>query len=374
MKTKQRYGVKWFPHDADATSDEKMVKMLIDWGMTGYGMFWRIIEQMRVSNDYCLSLKGKHPLKGLAHLLQTSDIEVKKFINECIKDYIDSSGLGLFSTDGEIFWSESLKTRMKRMDEILIMRRLLGSKGGRKRWQLEDKIEANALKSLANAMPSDSKSPENGGEAIATDFHSKMIPIKIKNKEEEEERIKKERIKKERIPYPLSPYSFECQLAYQTWSNQPSLHHHLRLLPIMQKQFDKCWKKYGKDQDGFNLILQGIKNYGMILADPSSYFKYKWTFQDFLCRENAMAMFGISEEECREKFKKRDLLKSSFIDGDEIVIENSNDFFAFQSYLSGIGLKTQSYWTSEKAGEKRVKMKGKEITKHWREFLKRGRK
>jgi hypothetical protein len=363
---KKRKDAFWFPHDANAGRDEKMLKLLVVYGYQGYGWFWKIIELMRESNDYKLGLKGRHALKGLADLLRTDDAKLSEFITDCVKEFTDSSGVGLFSTDKETFWSDSFLSRMKRMDDLRKVRRALGSKGGKKRWHLEDKLEAKGLEEA-------SKRNENGVEANAKGLHSKEIARREENRREENRREEK-RTRKEKTLHPLTPYSSECQMAFQTWNQQPSLIHHVKMIPIMQKQFDKCWKRNGGDQDAFNLILQGMKNYSAVLSDPSAFFKYKWSFSEFLSRENAMAMFGVSEEDCREKFKGREKKVNGMVDGDKVKIENSSDFFAFQTYLNGVGLKKESYWTSEKTGEKTITMKGEGITKHWRLFLGRGKK
>ncbi len=88
----------YFSHDSNARNDEKVLCLRADYGVEGYGAFWFLIEMMFENQN--TSLSHKH-IKGIAHSLNM-DIELlSRIIASCI-DY------GLFISDGEYFWSESL--------------------------------------------------------------------------------------------------------------------------------------------------------------------------------------------------------------------------------------------------------------------------
>jgi len=104
----------YFPHDSNARNDPKILDMISQYGMLGYGWFWVLVEMLREQSDYKLKLN-----KCNAYALQmrcTSD-EADKYIHDCI-DAFD-----LLKSDGEYFWSESLIRRMNEINEKTEKRR-----------------------------------------------------------------------------------------------------------------------------------------------------------------------------------------------------------------------------------------------------------
>lgn len=116
MSEKQR-GKRYFSHDADAHNDPKMQQLIAVYGYEGYGWFWRIVEQLTVEKDHCISLKGKYAYQGIAKMLNgrssVSSTDVEAFVQDCINEF------HLFGTDGEKFWSETHLNRMQKVDEKL---------------------------------------------------------------------------------------------------------------------------------------------------------------------------------------------------------------------------------------------------------------
>jgi hypothetical protein len=91
----------YFSHDTNARNDEKILCLRADYGITGYGAFWILIEMMFENQDTQLS--HKH-VKGIAYSLNMEVELLTNIINSCIE-------YGLFVSDGENFWSESLRKR-----------------------------------------------------------------------------------------------------------------------------------------------------------------------------------------------------------------------------------------------------------------------
>lgn len=44
----------YFSHDCDARYDSKILRLRRKHGQLGYGLFWAIIEKLRVESDYTL--------------------------------------------------------------------------------------------------------------------------------------------------------------------------------------------------------------------------------------------------------------------------------------------------------------------------------
>jgi len=145
----------YFSHDADASSDEKCVKLIIRHGNEGYGVFWRVIERLRQSSDYTLGAEYNE----LAYTLRCNAVLVKSVVED----------FGLFSfakdANGKRFYSESLMRRMQRMDEISARRK----QAAHSRWDVKNanapenvcKCNANAYKFDANAMQMHTNSDAN---------------------------------------------------------------------------------------------------------------------------------------------------------------------------------------------------------------------
>jgi len=117
----------WFSHDSNASNDPNIVFMRSEHGWKGYGLYWAIVERMRDMADYNFPHAR---VKALAYDLREDDIE--SFIAECIDKY------RLFESDGEYFWSASLKRRMARRDAEKIRRHQKAATAANARWNNEE--------------------------------------------------------------------------------------------------------------------------------------------------------------------------------------------------------------------------------------------
>lgn len=131
----------YFSHDSNARTDTKIVDMMYDYGMAGYGMFWFIVEVMRESDYYKLE-NNRSTWRALGMQMHLKADEVQKFIDDCIELY------RLFEGDGVYFWSNSLVKRMEKLEETRAKRKAAAEK----RWS----NNANANKNNANEVQEDS--------------------------------------------------------------------------------------------------------------------------------------------------------------------------------------------------------------------------
>lgn len=120
----------FFTHDFGARNDPKMQNVLMECGCEGWGVFWAIVEQIYEQG-------GSLPLscsKSIAFQLHVS-LEI---VNKIIHDF------DLFKNDGELFWSDSINSRLNKRAEIAEKR----SKSALKRWtkpKNESKENAKAM-------------------------------------------------------------------------------------------------------------------------------------------------------------------------------------------------------------------------------------
>ncbi len=99
----------YFSHDSNARNDIKIKAMIAKYGYEGYGMYWVVIEMLRETKDYELPLE-EYTFLALQQEFNGCSADVQQYINDCINTF------KLFSSDGEMFWSESLKRRMVPLD------------------------------------------------------------------------------------------------------------------------------------------------------------------------------------------------------------------------------------------------------------------
>ncbi|NDV83825.1 Lin1244/Lin1753 domain-containing protein [Bacteroides sp. 51] len=93
----------YFPHDATAGNNIKLMILIETEGARGYGVYWFLLEFLRQQTDY----KGKlSMLDMLARRVKTTRAVVRRII----MDY------ALFAIEGELFYSPGLVDRMQPLD------------------------------------------------------------------------------------------------------------------------------------------------------------------------------------------------------------------------------------------------------------------
>ncbi|HUS49103.1 MAG TPA: Lin1244/Lin1753 domain-containing protein, partial [Candidatus Paceibacterota bacterium] len=124
----------YFSHDTNASRDEKILAMRVDYGWEGYGWFWAIIEAMAEATDYRLRFSNGEPdnidIAGLALNFRVSRKKLEKFVENCIKKY----KLFVFSKNKKYFFSKTLRRRLLIRNKKTNKLRVSGKKGAKKRW------------------------------------------------------------------------------------------------------------------------------------------------------------------------------------------------------------------------------------------------
>lgn len=112
----------FFPHEANAASDPRCMLLIDQLKMEGYGIFWRLVEELRTQEGF------KAPLNLIPVWARTFNTS-SALIEAVIKSY----GLFEVTDDGFFFYSKSLNEKMEYMEELREKRRLAGIKSGEKR-------------------------------------------------------------------------------------------------------------------------------------------------------------------------------------------------------------------------------------------------
>ncbi len=122
----------YFSHDYGARNDPKLVKLQMNEGHKGKGLYWDLIEMMYEQGGFLYISE----IKVYAFELRTEC----ECITNLIRDY------DLFKNDGEKFWSESVLNRLKIREEKSIKAR----KSADSRWKnanaMRTHSEGNAIK------------------------------------------------------------------------------------------------------------------------------------------------------------------------------------------------------------------------------------
>jgi hypothetical protein len=111
----------YFSHDSNAHTDPKMLRLRMNLGWEGYGLFWAITECLRSQHEYFLS---EEDFSFLTLALAIDEAKLNQ-----VKSKFLEIGL-LVLEDGKIF-SPSLMKRMEKADKLRNIRSEAGKKGGR---------------------------------------------------------------------------------------------------------------------------------------------------------------------------------------------------------------------------------------------------
>lgn len=152
--------VQYFPHDYNARNDPKLQELLAEYGIEAIGVYWCIVEMLYEQDGY-LPIKT---CKSIAFALHVDTDVVQGIINN----------FGLFESDTENFWSNSILARLKERENVSNSKKAAALK----RWQPNEKSidNANAMQMQCTSNAIKIKEKEN----------------KIKNKVVVKEKEKKE--------------------------------------------------------------------------------------------------------------------------------------------------------------------------------------
>ena len=76
MNKKDAY---YFSHDSNSRNDVKIIKLRREMGMEGYGIFWCLIEILRESSDYKISLSSVDDISFNIHVNSQKIMKIIRF-------------------------------------------------------------------------------------------------------------------------------------------------------------------------------------------------------------------------------------------------------------------------------------------------------
>lgn len=155
----------YFTHDYKARADKKLVKLLLDMGCEGIGIYWCLIEMLYEDFGY---LKFSE-IDDIANALRTHKENVERVVNN----------FDLFCKNGEKFYSKSVLERLK----VRKIKSERASESAKFRWDLRRKTKnANALHSECerNALKEKKRKENKIKETTTTIALGKPKPLHVK--------------------------------------------------------------------------------------------------------------------------------------------------------------------------------------------------
>lgn len=147
----------YFSHDSNARNDEKIIRLRMDYGAQGYGLYFMVVEMLMESSDYKLYTD----YLALAFHLHSE--------GEVLQAVIENYGLFEFTADHAFFYSVSLMQRMKPLEQLREKCRQAGIKSGEaRRAKALSKVSATDLELVKDVV-----SPKLEDE--------KSLPTKVKH-------------------------------------------------------------------------------------------------------------------------------------------------------------------------------------------------
>ena len=118
----------WFQHDTDAANDMKLEQVIDEFGMVGYGRWWRLCEMLAAETGHRLEVGNERVARIMARRLKCSVSDMMKFV-------IFLHDVELVTMNGDGFISNE---RMNRQAERTGTNRANGRRGGRPKRRAED--------------------------------------------------------------------------------------------------------------------------------------------------------------------------------------------------------------------------------------------
>ena len=134
----------YIPHEVSMRTTSEVMKLIEKEGMTGYGIYWALMEYLRVQDDYTGDVRI---LKTLARQLKTKLSKVESVLHN----------YGLFTIKDFTFRSTKLDTMMKPLeDKRKAMSKRNVSKLEAERKQSESKVETECKQAACNSLETSS--------------------------------------------------------------------------------------------------------------------------------------------------------------------------------------------------------------------------
>ena len=288
MARPAKEGLKFFSHDTDASTDEKIEALRMFYGNDGYAFYFILLERIYRSNNAELDVSDADTCQILAKKLLLTEQKFAEIMQKSLK-------VGLF--DKDIYNQRKVLTSngIKRRSEIVLKKR-----DAMKERYKEQKLGQNICDvsdAETNSYASQSKVK-----------YSKQSIVKESKVNEVKESIN-------------SNNHQEIDDIYNFWNETKIVVHN--------KQTDKMQNKIRISLKDYDVpsIKKAIENYNEVIKHPELYyFSYKWTLDDFMARGLGKFMDNAEPLKNFLKDKSKTTTRQPLKTGEDIVKENEEFF------------------------------------------------
>lgn len=172
--------VGYFSHDFNARNDEKIIRLRMELGAEGYGIYFMLLERLRENKDYTSS----RDYEIIAFDLRVDANKIKKVV----EDY----DLFVLAEDGEHFYSSSFMDRMAIKDKKEKAKSENARRAAQARWKKQKDQEKNATEdnkdSDCNTKAMQSHNDSNSDEMRSDAKENKRKENKRKESKETKEK------------------------------------------------------------------------------------------------------------------------------------------------------------------------------------------
>lgn len=119
----------YFPHDCNAHEDMRIIELRMDFGWEAYGVFWAILEVMRLADNYAIPNNSK----TLAFKFHLEHAKLQAIIDRCLE-------LNLLTLEENSLYCKELNERMAAVES----RSASAKKAAQKRWSNADAMRTHS--------------------------------------------------------------------------------------------------------------------------------------------------------------------------------------------------------------------------------------
>lgn len=254
--------MKWFKHNTDSGLDAKKRKLLIKYGVHGYGLYYYCVETIAgcLTTDN-ITFELEHDAPIIAHDLKMDTLLVEEIMQYCVK-------LGLFefnTATGKIVHIGLFSMLDNTMSQHPCIKQLKESENFKLLKDSFTRIEQNRIEHIKEDAPqSDADVTRGKGKSNNNTFNNNILTQVL-----------------------------------EKWNTKSGLIHHSH--DTANRKFQK--KHYDEINDyGIEATIAAIENYAEVLSSDKYYWSHRYSLWDFIAR--ALDKF-IPDAKPRENFLKK---------------------------------------------------------------------
>jgi len=254
----------YFSHDSNARNDEKILMLRAEHGWEGYGVFWVLVEMMFETEGTSIQHKN---LKGIAVACNIELNKLEAIVSTAIAEE-------LFKSDGEEFWSESLRKRKNNMEYIKLKQSEAGKKAMANRYKKNNfnKSVVSDLEGTCNNKINKNKINNNvlnntleDSEDINPDIYKHIIEyLNLKTGKKFKINSRKNRsFVKARLNegYSLEDFKKVIDIKSAQWLNDPKMEQYLCPETLFSPKFEKYLNQKLIDNGKFNNRTKTVSDF-----------------------------------------------------------------------------------------------------------------